>query len=101
MATEASVRGTVAENAIVVFSDPSCPYCDEAKRALTANGNDFLAIECDSSLRSVLRSMTGASSVPSVWVKGVWVGGCNDGKEPWMGIKKLIKNGDLAKRLSA
>ncbi len=34
-------------------------------------------------------------------VKGKFVGGCNDGPESWMGITKLIGNGELDKLLRA
>ncbi len=34
-------------------------------------------------------------------VKGKFVGGCNDGPETWMGITKLIGNGELDKLLRA
>ena len=31
---------------------------------------------------------------------GKYVGGCNDGPEPWMGIKKIVKSGKLNDYLS-
>jgi glutaredoxin-related protein len=49
--------------------------------------------------RDELRKKTGVRSVPSVWVKGQYVGGCNDGPEHWMGIMKLMANGNLNKLL--
>ena len=39
------------------------------------------------------------TSVPNIWVKGKFIGGCEDGPEPWMGVMPLIKNGQLAKML--
>jgi len=51
-------------------------------------------------MRAELKKRTSVSSVPSIWIKGVYVGGCNDGPEEWMGIKKLVETGDLEKRLS-
>jgi hypothetical protein len=45
--------------------------------------------------REALSEMTGSDSIPNVWLKGVYVGGCNDGPKPWMGIKKIIKSGQL------
>jgi glutaredoxin-related protein len=38
--------------------------------------------------------------VPSVWVNGKFVGGCNDGPESWMGIKKIINNNKLDELLA-
>lgn len=95
------IKDLVSANAVVLFIDPYCPYCVDAIKTLTAKGVDHKAIEATSSQRAALRSLTGMSSVPSSWVKGQFVGGCNDGPEPWMGIKKMANNGELQKRLSA
>jgi hypothetical protein len=43
--------------------------------------------------------MTGVSSVPSIWIKGVYIGGCNDGPMSWMGLMPLRANGNLQKLL--
>ena len=51
--------------------------------------------------REALYDMTNVSSIPSIWVKGTFVGGCNDGPEGWMGIKKMLKSGKLEEMLSA
>lgn len=88
-------------DSVVLFIDPYCPYCVDAIKTLTAKGVAHKAVEATSSQRAALRSLTGMSSVPSSWVKGEFVGGCNDGPEPWMGIKKMANNGELQKRLSA
>ncbi len=49
--------------------------------------------------REYLLDQTGSQSVPSIWLKGKFVGGCNDGPEDWMGIKKIIKAGKLEEYL--
>ena len=46
-----------------------------------------------------LEELTTSASVPNVWVRGKYIGGCNDGPEPWMGVKRLLKNGQLAAML--
>ena len=69
--------------------------------ALKTAGKDFKLVNADSQQRQELHSLTSSSSVPSVWVKGKFVGGCNDGPESWMGIKKLIANGKLDELLKA
>ena len=35
---------------------------------------------------------TGMTSAPSVWIKGTFVGGCDDGTEPWHGVKPMLSN---------
>ena len=98
--SEADIRALIQKKDIVLFVSSSCPYCSDAISILKEKGHNFDVIEVSSSQRSTLRSMTGMSSVPSCWVKGVFVGGCNDGPEGWMGIAKMVRNGELAKRLS-
>lgn len=95
-----SVQDVVASSPIVVFSSSSCPYCSSAIAALRENGRSPKVIEVSSAQRSELRQLTGQTSVPSIWVKGKYVGGCNDGPEGWMGIKKIIKNNKLDELLA-
>lgn len=95
-----SIQETISSNSIVVFVSSGCPYCSDAVRALQANGRQPLVIEASGAQRSELRSKTGSSTVPVVFVKGKFVGGCNDGPESWMGIKKIIKNNQLDGLLS-
>ncbi len=37
--------------------------------------------------------------MPNIWLKGKFVGGCNDGPQDWMGIKKIIAAGKLEEYL--
>ena len=96
-----SIQETISSNSIVVYVSSGCPYCSDAVRALESNGRRPLVIEASGAQRSELRSKTGSSTVPVVFVKGKYVGGCNDGPESWMGIKKIIKNNQLDSLLSA
>ena len=63
---------------------------------MKAAGYEPLVVEASSAQRSALYSLTSSSSVPSIWLKGKYVGGCNDGPESWMGIRKLINNGKIS-----
>lgn len=96
-----SIESVIAENIIVVFSDSGCPYCQDAIRALKAAGKEFTLIEATREQRQALKTKTNVSSVPSIWVKGTYVGGCNDGPESWMGIKKMLNSGKLEEMLTA
>ena len=40
-------------------------------------------------------------SAPSVWIKGEYVGGCNDGTKPWHGVLPLLSNGKFKQMLAA
>ena len=64
----------------------TCPYCSKAVTALGAAGVEYTAIERTQEMANALLAKTGTTSVPSTWVKGTFVGGCNDGPEDWMGV---------------
>ena len=50
-------------------------------------------------LRSELGKLVGRTSVPAVWIKGKFVGGCNDG--PLGGLRPLSENGGLVPMLKS
>jgi glutaredoxin len=95
-ATVSAGSGTVGKAAatsdIVLFNMDGCPYCANAVAAIKSSGygDRLTVIDPDDEQRSELYQITKVSSLPSVWIKGKYVGGCNDGPEPWMGIKKII-----------
>jgi glutaredoxin len=66
---------------------------------LKSAGKEFAVVNATSEQRDELFQLTDSSSVPSIWVKGKYVGGCNDGPESWMGIKKILANGKLEELL--
>ncbi len=86
-----------------MFSSASCRYCARAINTLISDGYNepmLKVIEASSMQRKTLLEMTGVSTVPSIWIRGVYVGGCNDGPLAWMGLMKLRENGDLQKLLN-
>jgi len=87
---------------IVVFSSDYCPYCADAVESLKAAGYEkkMKVIEADSGHKSQLLGITKQRTVPHIFINGTFVGGCNDGPEPWMGIKKLLANGKIKDYLS-
>lgn len=85
---------------VVMFSMQSCPYCVSAQNSLKEAKIPFKLVEATNNHMNVLSSKTGMSSMPNIWVKGVFVGGCNDGPESWMGIRPLIRNGEIFKMLA-
>jgi glutaredoxin 3 len=95
----ADIDNIVKTNDVVIFSSTTCPYCSMAQKALAEVNVDFKVINATNSQLKSLYKLTGMASVPNIWVKGKFVGGCNDGPEPWMGIKPLIRNGELFKML--
>ena len=70
-------------NAVLVFSKTSCPYCHMAKDALAAHGITPDVIELDvipegPAIQSELAKLTGQRTVPNVFIKSQHLGGCDD-----------------------
>lgn len=89
------VRNIVQTADVVVFTSMGCPYCSQAISVLNAKGIPFVDVPVSGALRKELYELTGATSVPSLWVKGTYIGGFNDGPEEWMGLAKVIRSGKL------
>jgi len=82
---------------IFVYSATYCPFCDEAKTiAKSIKGVSVGTLELDElpddTVKSALIAKTGQKTVPQVYIKGEFVGGCSD-------LKALKKSGELNKRL--
>ena len=90
----------IEANKVLVFSMEQCVYCVDAKTHLTSQGHNPTVVTVNERQRMALYELTSSHSMPSVWLNGRYVGGCNDGPEPWMGIKKIIDSGKLANYLS-
>ena len=95
-----NVLSLVKSADIVVFQDPGCPYCIEAVKVLKGNGQSPKVIDVSYDDRQILRGITKSGTVPQIFIKGKYVGGCNDGPESWMGIKKIINSGKLGDYLN-
>ncbi|XP_029050709.1 glutaredoxin-C4-like [Osmia bicornis bicornis] len=91
------VEQLIASDAVVIFSKTQCPYCKMAKQVFDNMQKKYTAIELDEredgdEIQSILGDMTGARTVPRVFVKGVCLGGGTD-------IKRLYESGELQKKL--
>jgi glutaredoxin 3 len=86
---------------VVVFVSSSCPYCSQAVDAIKAEGIEVTVVERTPEMKAALLAKTGKASVPSAWVKGTYIGGCNDGPEDWMGVVPMVRSGKLDEMLSA
>ncbi len=89
-----------------MFSISSCSS-HQAIKCLTVAGQTPVVVEVTDAgsgrpggLEGLLEATTTQDTYPYVFLKGRFVGGCNDGpEEEWMGIKPIIKRGELAKFL--
>jgi|Transcript_22442 glutaredoxin 3 len=93
----ANIDQLIASADIVVFSSSWCPFCQKALAALKGAGFEPKVVEVDASIKSALSQKTGQSSVPQTFVKGNFIGGCNDGGMG--GTLPLLKSGKIAELL--
>ncbi|CAB3410798.1 unnamed protein product [Caenorhabditis bovis] len=94
------VDGLLKSHKVVVFSKSYCPYCHKARSALDSQNIKPDALkwveiderpDCDD-IQNYLGSLTGARSVPRVFIGGKFFGGGDD-------TAAAAKNGKLAELL--
>ncbi|XP_044252695.1 glutaredoxin-C4-like [Tribolium madens] len=87
------VQNLIESDTVVIFSKSYCPYCQLTKEIFDEMDQKFTVIELDNrkdceEIQEVLGQMTGARTVPRVFINGSFLGGASD-------IKKLYENGQL------
>ncbi|XP_058463135.1 uncharacterized protein LOC131437660 [Malaya genurostris] len=92
------VKSAIAKDKIVIFSKTYCPYCTMAKEPFKKLNQAFACYELDQrndgdEIQSILGEITGARSVPRVFINGEFVGGGTD-------IKKMYSDGRLEKLIA-
>ncbi|KAI4349310.1 hypothetical protein L6164_009915 [Bauhinia variegata] len=96
---EETVKKTVDENPVVVYSKTWCSYSSDVKSLFKNLGVQPFVIELDEmgpqgpQLQKVLEELTGQSTVPNVFIGGKHIGGCTD-------TLKLYHKGELQPLLS-
>nr|XP_043635982.1 monothiol glutaredoxin-S10 [Erigeron canadensis] len=91
---EETVKKTITDNPVVVYSKTWCSYSSEVKSLFNRIGVEPLVVELDQlgaqgpQLQKVLERLTGQHTVPNVFVGGKHVGGCTD-------TVKLHRKGEL------
>ena len=97
-AVNARIDNLVSDNPVVMFSFSTCPFCRRAKDFLDEKGVKYEVLELDelegnagNEIRANLGRKTGRTSVPSIFIGGNYIGGCNDGP----GLLPLDKSGEL------
>lgn len=89
----------ISSSDVVVFTSRGCPFCSDALNSLNTAEIPHVVVEADSAQRQELAARTGSTSVPSAWVKGTFIGGANDGPEPWMGVNPMLREGKIQSML--
>lgn len=92
------VRDNIKENRVVVFSKTYCSFCKMAKDSLDKIGAEYKVIELDrrndgNAIQDHLYQITGARSVPRVFIDGKCIGGGTE-------TKTMMQNGKLQKMIN-
>ena len=66
--------------AVVMYTTSWCPYCERARRLLNAKNVSFSEIDIESApeKRAEMRSRSGRTSVPQIFIGDHHVGGSDD-----------------------
>jgi len=87
------VKEKIDNNCIMIFSKTWCPYCKSAKQAFESLNTKFEVLELDKvpngdEIQDILLELTGARSVPRVFIGGKCIGGGSE-------TTNLLKSGEL------
>lgn len=93
------IQQTLQENPVVIFSKSYCPYCNQAKQVFDELRVPYVAVELNgrsdgSDIQEVLGQMTGARTVPRVFVNKQCLGGGSD-------VEAMYKSNELQKLLQS
>ncbi|CAD2215543.1 Glutaredoxin, putative [Angomonas deanei] len=80
---DAFVEKAITEHKVVMFSWVSCPFCVRAKDALEPLTDDMKIYYVDKmeegeAIRKVIRQAYNHETVPAIFIKGNFVGGCTE-----------------------
>jgi len=92
------VEDFIGTGKVTMYSFTTCPFCRRAKDYLDVEGIEYSVVELDelpgnegNEIRATLGRMTQRTSVPSIFINGKYIGGCNDGP----GLLPLANSGEL------
>jgi glutaredoxin len=80
-------------HAVTIYVVRGCPFCEAACAALEHVPVlvDARDVDREPGIRARLASATGCSTLPSVWVDGVYIGGWRTGPTPFGGLERFIQ----------
>ena len=66
--------------AVTIYTSRWCSFCLRAKSLLTSKGVAFdeILVDGNPDLRAEMTSMSGATSVPQIWIGDHHIGGCDE-----------------------
>lgn len=107
-AVTVEVKGIAESAPLVMFVWESSPACKKALKYFEVAGVQPKIVRLDdpwdkgNPMRAALGRMTGKSSVPSIWIDGQYIGGCDDGpSDDAPGLVPMAFKGTLRTKLEA
>jgi glutaredoxin 3 len=107
-AVTTDVKSLASSAPVVFFTWESSPACKKALKLIAESGVSPKVVRLDDPWaeghpkRAALGRLTGKSSVPSVWIGGEYIGGCDDGpSDAAPGLVPLAFRGTLREKLEA
>jgi len=95
------IRQDITENDVVLYMKgtpmfPQCGFSAAVVQVLTGLGVTFKGIDIlvDPSLREAIKQFTNWPTIPQLYVKGEFVGGCDI-------VREMAANGELVQHLTA
>jgi glutaredoxin 3 len=86
----------MADERVVIYTQPFCGYCTAAKRLLKQKGAAFTEIDvmAEAGRRAEMMERSGRRTVPQIFIDGRHVGGYDD-------LKALDDTGELDRLLAS
>ena len=107
-ALTAEVTAEASSAPLVLFTWESSPACKKALKLIAETGASPKVVRLDdpweagNPKRAALGRLTGKSSVPSIWIGGEYIGGCDDGpSDAAPGLVPMAFRGTLREKLEA
>ena len=107
-AVTAEVKALASSAPMVLFTWESSPACKKALKLIAETGVSPKIVRLDDPWsegnvkRAALGRLTGKSSVPSIWIGGEYIGGCDDGpSDAAPGLVPMAFRGTLKEKLDA
>ena len=87
----------VGAHPVVAFVESDNAACDKLRALFQELEIELVAVDAprNSPLREAANQRAAQSTLPAVFVHGVYIGGLNDGPQAWMGVTRLLATGKL------
>ena len=85
---------------VQIFVISGCPFCERAVAQARGVPGVYVCqkeLDGEPEVRERLARETGCRTLPSVWVRGAYIGGLETGPAPFGGLARVIASGQLRK----